>query len=1149
MGKGPQKNKEKVAWIGVQRICLLCLIFLILQPAIVEAPIPFNPPAEELSLIAGSSIERELPAEKIHSYNFKLSQQTFLRIDFYSPNIDLLVSIALPGGNESLKWLIIKRGTAPIACVLDSKSSYLLRIQGLEKNGYSGSYRMEIKASQPVGAQDHRQVAACRYISNAAQYRRQWTEATLRSAIREYEEALRLWKGMGDLEQEAITLKNTGDVWETFAEWKQALSCYEKAQAAYRQLEDLSGETEVINVIGVLYINRGEYKKALDIYAPTHIATEDPWQRAQIFRNFGAASWGMTELSKAAGFLNQALDMQKQLQDWTAQADALLYLGYVSHAMKDITAAEQYYERSHDLFRKAENPRGVALALTALAELSSLLGERQRAMDYFDRSLKIFETIGEQSGRYLVFRGMAELYVDLGENDKALQNYQTALALIKQVGDLAFEADTLSYIGALYRNLGHHKKALEYCERAVEINRSLPSPQAEAYALLNLAKTQEALGKREAAVKSYARGLELSQKAKDRFLEGHLSNALGQLHHGSGQLLRALGYYRQALSLQREANDSVGMRGTLYNLARAERDAGNLERAKQYAERGLEITESLRGKVASPELRGSYLASVYQQYELMIDLLMQLHAQQPFGQLEAEALKISEQARARSLLDMLAETQADIREGVDSDLLELERSLQKKLSSKAEMQMQLNKRKHSKEEEDSLAEEIDLIVTEYQEVQARIRSRSPHYAALTQPRTLNLLGIQQLVDEETILLEYELGEVCSYLWVVTPATLRSHVLPKRAEIETRVHRVRELMLERQNSVEETNDQYQKRIRNADTAFNREAAALSRILLGSVADQLASKRLLIVADGILQYLPFAALPKPDLAGNDESKDPSYLIAEHEIVNIPSASVLGVLRQETAQRSLPRNMVAVLADPVFEADDPRIGAKVSSIEPAAASPLASRIIAATPLQRAIREMEGGLSRLPSTRDEADSVMALIPEGSGLKLLDFNANRTVALGSELGQYQIVHFGTHGFINDENPEVSGLALSLFDEQGRPQDGYLWLNDIYNLKLPAELVVLSACDSALGKEVRGEGLVGLVRGFMYAGAKRIMASLWKVDDKPTAALMKLFYQHMLQDGETPARALQMAQLEMSKQKRWQAPCYWAAFILQGEWN
>jgi CHAT domain-containing protein len=549
---------------------------------------------------------------------------------------------------------------------------------------------------------------------------------------------------------------------------------------------------------------------------------------------------------------------------------------------------------------------------------------------------------------------------------------------------------------------------------------------------------------------------------------------------------------------------------------------------------------------------------MHQQYEFMIDLLMRLHGQRPSGQSDAMALQVSEQARARSLLDILAGAQADIRQGADAGLLEQERSLQKSLNAKADQQMRLPGRKHSNQEEAALAEEISAIAGKLEEVQSLIRSKSPHYAALTQPRPLGLREIQQLVvDDETLLLEYALGEERSYLWAVTPTTLQSYELPKRVEVETRANRVRELMLARQSRVGETAAQYQQRIGKADAEYWREAAALSQMLLGPVSDRLESKRLLVVTEGALQYLPFNALPKPQLPEKDGTINPQSktpLIVDHEIVNLPSASALAVLRQETKQRPKPPKMVAVLADPVFEADDPRVRVKALPTQPAATPPLSYNTAPAADLHRAIREM--GLSRqglavprLPATREEANSILALIPEDAGLKVFDFDASRAFAMGPELGQYRIVHFATHGFVNGEHPELSGLVLSLVDERGRPQDGYLRLHEIYNLKLPVELVVLSACNSGLGKEIRGEGLVGIVRGFMYAGAARVVASLWKVEDEATAALMKRFYQRMLQEGQPPAKALRMAQLDLYRQKRWQSPFYWAAFILQGEWK
>jgi CHAT domain-containing protein len=192
---------------------------------------------------------------------------------------------------------------------------------------------------------------------------------------------------------------------------------------------------------------------------------------------------------------------------------------------------------------------------------------------------------------------------------------------------------------------------------------------------------------------------------------------------------------------------------------------------------------------------------------------------------------------------------------------------------------------------------------------------------------------------------------------------------------------------------------------------------------------------------------------------------------------------------------------------------------------------------------------IPRLQASRYEADAIMSVAPWRSGFKAVGFAANRDAVLRPNLGQYRIVHFATHGLLNDEHPELSGIVLSLFNEKGEPQDGFIRLYDIYNLKLPVDLVVLSACNTGLGKDVRGEGLIGLTRGFMYAGAASVVASLWKVDDEATAELMRYFYTFMLQDGLSPAAALRKAQVTMSQQKRWQSPYYWSGFIIQGQYN
>jgi CHAT domain-containing protein len=251
-------------------------------------------------------------------------------------------------------------------------------------------------------------------------------------------------------------------------------------------------------------------------------------------------------------------------------------------------------------------------------------------------------------------------------------------------------------------------------------------------------------------------------------------------------------------------------------------------------------------------------------------------------------------------------------------------------------------------------------------------------------------------------------------------------------------------------------------------------------------------------------------------------------------------------EAKQRAPASDSVAVFADPVFEVDDPRVKRASYKSTPETAE--------SQQVKQALRDI--GISadgveipRLLASSDEAEAIINAAPWGTGLKAIGFDANRGRVLGQELGSYRIIHFATHGMINNDHPELSGIVLSLFDQEGRSQDGFLRLHDIYNLHLPADLVVLSACSTGLGKDVRGEGLIGLTRGFMYAGASGVVASLWKVDDRATAELMKFFYEGMFRKGLPPAAALREAQLRMSQQKAWRSPYYWAGFIIQGRYD
>jgi CHAT domain-containing protein len=539
---------------------------------------------------------------------------------------------------------------------------------------------------------------------------------------------------------------------------------------------------------------------------------------------------------------------------------------------------------------------------------------------------------------------------------------------------------------------------------------------------------------------------------------------------------------------------------------------------------------------------------------------MQLHQLHPVEGLDAAALEAAERARGRSLLEILTEAEIDIRQGVDSALVEDERRLQQQLNTRAERLTRLLSSKHTQDDSLKATKELQALLTQFQEIQAQIRAASSSYAALTQPQPLNLQEIQQQVlDDNTMLMEYALGEERSFLWAVTPTTIASFELPKRAEIDSLARRVYGLLTVRNTPVSDENDkERQARLLLADAEYQQAAAALSRMVLGPMASQLGAKRLLIVSDGALQYIPYAALPIPAANGEEGSEPKPPLVAEHEIISLPSASVMAALRRELAERRSAPKTVAVLADPVFFGNDPRVkGSEAQHQKNGSARSEDSRDadLQEMEFKRALRDFAAGdaefqMPRLLFSRREAEGIVRLAPAEASMKALDFAANRAAAMSSELSQYRIVHFATHGLLNSANPELSGIVLSLVDEKGQPQNGFLRLNEIYNLSLSADLVVLSACQTALGKEIKGEGLVGLTRGFMYAGAARVVASLWNVQDDATAELMKRFYAKMLGEEKLrPAAALRYAQIEMWKTKLWQAPYYWAGFVLQGEWR
>lgn len=882
-------------------------------------------------------------------------------------------------------------------------------------------------------------------------------------------------------------------------------------------------------------------------------------QQAQTEARHMASRQGAESLAKAVVKYKDALALWHTAGDRRGEADTLTDLGAVHRQLNQKQNAVDVLEQAFKLWRAAGDRSGEARTFDEIGVLYGDLGEYQKALDFHRQALALRRTVGDRKMEARALNNIALVYLDTGDYRRALEFHQQVLPIRKALGDAGGESTTLNNIGGAYDQLGEYQKAVDYFNQSLTLRRTLGDRRGQAFALNNLAGVYFKSGDYSKALEAFDQVLQIFRETGDRRGEAVVLSNMGMVRGTTKDYPKAIEYLQQALAVLREIGARDNEATTLYTLAYNERERGNPGEALTLVNAAIMIVESLRSKIVSPSMRASYLASILKYYKFNVDLLVRLHRERPSEGFDAAALQMSERARARSLLEMLTEARVDLRQGVDPALLERERSLRLSLDAKAEQQSR-PRDKSSPAQSSTVAAEVSALAAELELVQAEIRQKSPRFAALAQPVPLSLKEIQQLLDPDTLLLEYSLGNPRSYLWAVTQTSLDVYDLPKGADIEKQAQQVYTLLTApNRREKGETDDQRRARLVQAEAEYPKAAGNLGQTLLGPVAAQLVKKRLVVIGDGALQYVPFGALPEPSAGGQP-------LVVEHELVSLPSASVLGVLRRESEGRKPAPKAVAVMADPVFDGEDVRVGGTGNPKKQREAG-VQDRGVMATVADKtdpsSTRDIERAASeagltagsaqqrirRLPFSRHEAELILAFVPAGGGLKALDFTASRATATGAQLGQYRIVHFATHGLLNGEHPELSGIVLSLVDKDGREVDGFLRLHQIYNLQLPAELVVLSACQTALGRQVKGEGLVGLVRGFMHAGSKRVVASLWKVDDEATAELMGIFYRRMLKEGLRPAAALRAAKVEMSRNKRWRSPYYWAAFELQGEWR
>jgi CHAT domain-containing protein len=1026
-------------------------------------------------------------------------------------------------------------------------------------------FDIAISEPHPFTDKDAARISAERGLGEGEKEYHSFTPGYFQRALEEYQASLEWWHKVEDREGEIDALYHVGWMQYNLGETVKAVATARHALEIARRVKDSDSIAHTLTGLCIYETDAGN----------TANATQDGDEAVDLFRSLGDLDWHATALrcvgvglllsghgDAARSNYQRALAMQREVGDRLGESDTDSFLSHVEFQAGHSKESLEILDEALTIARAENDPVRVAQRLVSMgASLSQTgqiresiakleeslpvlrtlgsawspvtimanlgqsyynLSQFQRSRDYYEEALKVARRAGIPGFEANVLRGLGQVLGAMGEDDKALELLNQALAIVRKISDRRNQAVTLRYIGEIEQRHQRCARENELYGEALAIDKAGNLERGQAQDLHGMVTAYSCVSNYRQAVDSGVEARDLYERLGDRY---ELAQVLGELGHAqrlAGMRIEARQSLERSVSLGRETGNPLQLTYALSELAKLDHEEGQLAPAAEEIGEAIDIADGVLRQIPDDRARMEIATSRYWYYEVAIDLEMQLHH-------TARALEYSERARARGLVNLLREAQVDIRQSVDPALLASERQARETLNAKHNRFERLLGSPHTPQQETAGRKELDDLVRGLDVLEGRIRANSPQYAELMEPQRLNVEQIQSgLLDSESQLLEFWLGKNHSYVWLVSTTDCRAWELPPASEVETLARRAYRAINAHNENVSETAAQMAQRLAAANLDFRSAMRQLGDRLLAPI-DGVKVGRLWIVADGTLQYLPFAAMPLPQSS--------QLLLNRYEVTMLPSASVLAALRAQSKPRRALHGPVAVFADPVFQPNDERV--RHTTDGPLARNPAMTRAaedsgVAAFP-------------RLYFSRQEADAIASFDVGGRVWRAVDFDADRRHVLQRGLEQYSIVHFATHGLLDSRNPELSGIVLSLVGSDGRPIDGFLRLEEIYNLKLNANLVVLSGCQTALGREIRGEGLVGLTRGFLYAGAPRVMASLWSIRDRATAEFMRRFYEALLKEGLAPSDALRRAQLSMSHDPQWKDPYYWAAFILQGE--
>lgn len=1037
----------------------------------------------------------------------------------YGAGGETLLEVDGPLDRRGLELLVFRPSALPGSAAVAG-----LELAPVEKGAPVG----KVALSCEILAEGDRRLAAFESASRAAALWAAGRVAQRRAAAEEYGRARHLMEQAGEpwlaaqaLYCRAVLLRLAEDLVAGFPEAAASL-------AAWQALGDRGFEAAAANELGLLAWKLGDLKAARKhLENAIAIAAElgDVFTRAAALANVclldlveGAVRQGLSCNETALPAIALAQAPSIELSAWVNVGRANDVLGEPAKALAAYGRAEQLYAATGDEL-------GMARTLNNRGVLARQLGLYEQALEFYSRSFTIFERLGERRWRARTLGNLGVLFAELGDGERARQHLERALAAWRELGDRPGESVALTQLGRHFGLAGEPAKAAEHYRLALAIDRQGGSRRAQALSLAGLAGALSESpsaqgGSAGEALPLFGEAIGLLRAEGDRANLAYILCKQGQAAQQAGELEAAGAALEESARLARanglRAAEVCAEKEQAELLSRQGDPAGALARLEQ----ALEVADGLRRELVSPDLRASYSRIERQAYEQYVAVFMARHRADPAAGFAGRALEASERARARTFVELLAEARADLRGGASPEKAADLAAAVSRLAAKNERAQAA-----AGEEKSRLESEMLQIEREIDRLRTEIRRENPRWASLERPPVPSAEAMRGLLDPDTVLLVYFLAEERSYLFRVDPGKVEAFELAPRRAIETAARR------------------FYEELSSAGREPSSAGAEVARLVLGPLEGRLDGRRLVVVPDGALAYLPFGALP---LRGGARAGG-ELLLDGRSVVHLPSIAALEQLRASGPRAeptaSVASQPIAIFADPVYDPADPRVrGASPPAGRPVALAGTGGEAV----VTRAGEAASPHWARLAGSRHEAETIAALLPQAQ--VATDFAARRDNVLGDRLASFRIVHFATHGSIDAARPALSGLVLSTVDAEGRPIEGMLRLDDIYGMRLGADLVVLSGCRTALGEEIRGEGLVGISRGFFYAGAKRVLASLWPVEDFATAALMQSFYE-ALAAGQPPEKALRMAQSKLREQRRTRDPRAWAGFVLLGDWR